>query len=71
MSGAAEPRHEVSLNFRQFCGAEPLGVLSHHLRCGMKSPHLVYFSWDFADFQSNLSQILADFQPILGEISRA
>ena len=50
MSGKApgSPRH-------------PLAVLSHHLKCEMKSPHLVDFSWDFVDFQSNLSRILADF----------
>ena len=48
---------------------EILGVLSHHLKCEMKSPRLVDFSWDFVDFQSNLSQILADFWPILAEIS--
>ena len=47
-----------------------LGVLSHHLKCEMKSPHLVDFSWDFVDFQSNLSQSLADVRPILAEISR-
>ena len=27
-----------------------LGVLSHHLKCEMKSPHLVNFSWDVVDF---------------------
>ena len=27
-----------------------LGVLSHHLKCEMKSSHLVDFSWDFVDF---------------------
>ena len=54
-----------------------LGVLSHHLKCEMKSSHLVDFSWDFVDFQSNLSRILADFLadfsrdwPKLAEISR-
>ena len=26
-----------------------LGVLSHHLMCEMKSPHLVDFSWDLVD----------------------
>ena len=29
------------------------GVLSHHLKCEMKSPHLVDFSWDFVDSLSN------------------
>ena len=29
-----------------------VGVLSHHLKCEMKSPHLVEFSWDFVDFES-------------------
>ena len=38
-----------------------LGVLSHHRKCEMKSPHLVDFNWDFVNFQPNLSQILADF----------
>ena len=47
-----------------------LGVLSHHLKCEMKSPHLVDFSWYFVDIQLHLSQMLADFQPILAEISR-
>ena len=37
-----------------------LGVLSHHLKCEMKSLRLVDFSWDFVDFQSNLSQILTN-----------
>ena len=38
-----------------------LGVLSHHLKCEMKSPHLVDFSWDLVDFLSNLGRILAEF----------
>ena len=41
-------------------GFGKLGVPSHHLKCEMKSPHLVDFGWDFVDFQSNLSRILAD-----------
>ena len=47
-----------------------LDVLSHHLKCEMKRPHLVDFSRDFVDFQSNSSQSLADFLPILAEFSR-
>ena len=27
-----------------------LAVLSHHLECEMKSPHLVDFSWDLVEF---------------------
>ena len=27
-----------------------IGVLSHHLKCETKSPHLVDLSWDFVDF---------------------
>ena len=40
---------------------ETLGVLSHHLNCEMKSPHLVDFSWDFAEFWSNFGRFFADF----------
>ena len=37
--------------FSEFLSQEKyLGVLSHHLHCEMKSPHLLDFSWDFADF---------------------
>ena len=38
-----------------------LGLLSHHLKCEMKSLHLVDFSWDLVDSWSNLSRILAAF----------
>ena len=42
-----------------------LGVLSHHLKCEMKSPHLVAFSWDLVDvwveFELNFGHYLADF----------
>ena len=41
--------------------ANTIGVLSHHRKCEMKSPHLADFSWDFVEFCSNLSRILADF----------
>ena len=36
-----------------------LGVLSHHLKCEMKSPHLVDFSWDV---ESKFGRLLADFR---------
>ena len=42
-------------------GDKTLGVLSHHLKFEMKSPHLVDFSWDLVEFESNLSRTLADF----------
>ena len=38
-----------------------LCVLSHHLKCEMKSPHLGDFSRDFVDFLSSLGRLLADF----------
>ena len=37
---------------------------------GYPSYACLWLSWDFVDFQSNLSRILADFWPILAEISR-
>ena len=44
-----------------FSSFSELGAPSHHLKCEMKSPHLVDYSWDFVGFQSNLSQNLANF----------
>ena len=38
-----------------------LGVLSHHLKCEMKSPHLVDFRRHFVDVLSNLGRMLANF----------
>ena len=52
---------QISAVFCENCDSQTLGVLSHHLKCEMKSPHLVDCSWDFVDFQPNLSQILANF----------
>ena len=46
-------------------GKHNLSVLSHHLKCEMKSPHLVDLSWDLVDFwvefELNLGHLLADF----------
>ena len=56
--------------FQDFEGVT-LGVLSHHLKCQMTSSHLVDFSWDIAEFESNSGRSSADFSrdlPILAEI---
>ena len=39
-----------------------LSVLSHHLKCEMKSPHLVDLSWDLVDF---LVEVWVEFGPFL------